>query len=129
MVSNRTSNSSWHKNIEKLSEIQSDISKILAVHEQRLNQHEKVHDTLISDVEKRRIELNDVTHELNKSIEIKTDKIMNEIKENYNKSTDQHSKLRDRMISFEKYIWMAIGASVALSWIFSFIVNYHNLAK
>ena len=99
------------------------------MHEQRLNQHEKVHDTLISDVEKRRIELNDVTYELNKSIEIKTDKIMNEIKENYNKSTDQHSKLRDRMITFEKYIWMAIGASVGISWIFSFIINYHNLIK
>jgi hypothetical protein len=129
MATNRSSNSNWHRNLEKLSDIQADISKILAVHEQRLNQHEKVHETLMSDVEKRRIEINDVTGDLYKAIDIKTDKIMDEIKENYSKSSEQTSKLRDRMVNFEKYIWMAIGASVGLSWIFSFIVNYHNLTK
>jgi hypothetical protein len=129
MATNRSSNSNWHRNLEKLSDIQADISKILAVHEQRLNQHEKVHETLMSDVEKRRIEINEVTGDLYKAIDIKTDKIMDEIKENYSKSSEQTSKLRDRMVNFEKYIWMAIGASVGLSWIFSFIVNYHNLTK
>lgn len=129
MSTNRSNNSNLNRNLEKLSEIQADISKILAVHEQRLNQHEKVHETLISDVEKRRIELNEVTGDIYKAIDDKTDKIMTEIKENYNKSSEQQSKLRDRMVNFEKYIWMAIGASVGLSWIFSFIVNYHNLTK
>lgn len=129
MSTNKSNNSNLNRNLEKLSEIQADISKILAVHEQRLNQHEKVHETLISDVEKRRIELNEVTGDIYKAIDDKTDKIMTEIKENYNKSSEQQSKLRDRMVNFEKYIWMAIGASVGLSWIFSFIVNYHNLTK
>jgi len=122
-------NSNLNRNLEKLSEIQSDISKILAVHEERLNQHEKTTETIVAGLEKRRIEINAVTSDFYKVLDTKADRIMLEIKENYVKTAEQHGKLRDRMVSFEKYIWMAIGASVGLSWIFSFVVNFHNLTK
>ena len=112
---------------EKLSEIQADIGKMLAVHEQRLGQHEKVHTELANDVEKRRLEIHEVTGDLYKAIDEKTERIMTELRQNYDRTTDQHSKLRDRLSRFEKFIWMALGASVAVSWLFSFAVNIHKL--
>lgn len=115
------------RNLEKLSEIQADIGKMLAVHEQRLGQHEKVHADLAHDVEKRRLEIHEVTGDLYKALDEKTERIMVELRQNYDRSTDQHSKLRDRLSRFEKFIWMALGASVALSWLFSFASNFHKL--
>ena len=62
-----------------------------------------------------------------KALDEKTERIMVELRQNYDRSTDQHSKLRDRLSRFEKFIWMAIGGSVVLSWLFSFVVNFHKL--
>jgi ribosome-associated translation inhibitor RaiA len=126
MVTNK-STIDLRRNLEKLSEIQADISKMLAVHEQRLGQHEKVHFDLATDVEKRRLEIHEVTGDLYTAIDEKTERIMTELRQNYDRTTDQHSKLRDRLSRFEKFIWMALGASVAVSWLFSFAVNIHKL--
>lgn len=115
------------RNLEKLSEIQADIGKMLAVHEQRLGQHEKIHGDLAGDVEKRRLEINQVTGDLYRALDEKTERIMVELRLNNDKSTEQHSKLRDRLSRLEKFIWMALGASVALSWLFSFASNFHKL--
>jgi hypothetical protein len=115
------------RNLEKLSEIQADIGKMLAVHEQRLGQHEKIHGDLAGDVEKRRLEINEVTGDLYRALDEKTERIMVELRLNNDKSTEQHSKLRDRLSRLEKFIWMALGASVALSWLFSFASNFHKL--
>lgn len=114
------------RNLEKLSEIQADIGKMLAVHEQRLGQHEKIHNDLANGVEKRRLEIHEVTGDLYKAIDEKTERIMVELRLNNDKSTEQHSKLRDRLGRLEKFIWMALGASVALSWLFSFAANFHK---
>ena len=126
MVTNK-STIDLRRNLEKLSEIQADISKMLAVHEQRLGQHEKVHFDLATDVEKRRLEIHEVTGDLYTAIDEKTERIMTELRQNYDRTTDQHSKLRDRLSRFEKFIWMALGASVAVRWLFSFAVNIHKL--
>jgi len=126
MVTNK-STIDLRRNLEKLSEIQADIGKMLAVHEQRLGQHEKVHGDLAHGVEKRRLEIHEVTGDLYKAIDEKTERIMVELRLNDDKSTEQHGKLRDRLGRLEKFIWMALGASVAVSWLFSFAVNIHKL--
>lgn len=122
-------NNSIKHAIDRLTEISSDINKMLAVHEERLNSHEKKQDNLEDSIEKRRSEISLVTNDLYGAIEKNTENIFKEIKDLSDESKKQHDKLKERMISFEKYIWMAIGASIAVSWLFSFISNYHTMVK
>jgi hypothetical protein len=129
-VSSRTSD--IRRAIEKLIDIHGDISKMLALHEQRLTQHEKTHEALANDVEKRRLEIRDVTGDLYKEIDQKTTGIMEEIKKNAEKTFDQHSKLNEKITNLSRFIWTGIGASIGLSVIVSMVtvgVNIFHVLK
>ena len=125
MVAARTSD--IRRAIDKLADIHADISKMLALHEQRLNQHEKTHEILSDEVEKRRLEIKDVTGDLYKEIDQKTSGIMEEIKKNADRSVDQHNRLNDKITSLARYIWMGVGLSIGLSVLISIATVTINL--
>jgi len=130
MVASRVSD--IRRAIEKLADIHGDISKMLAVHEERLNQHEKKHDTFGEDIEKRRIEIHEVTSDLYQAIDMKTNNIMHEIRKNAENSAAQHNRLNDKITSLSRYIWIGIGASVGISIIISIAtlaINFLQLIK
>jgi hypothetical protein len=129
-VSSRTSD--IRRAIEKLIDIHGDISKMLALHEQRLSQHEKAHETLAGDVEKRRLEIREVTGDLYKEIDEKTTNIMDEIKKNAEKTFEQHNRLNEKITNLARFIWTGVGASIGLSLIVSIItvgVNIFHIFK
>lgn len=129
-VSNRTSD--IRRAIEKLIDIHADISKMLALHDQRLNQHEKAQEALGDEVEKRRLEIREVTGDLYKEIDQKTTGIMDEIKKNAEKSAEQHNKLNEKITNLSRYIWTGVGASIGISILISLVtvaVNVLHLIK
>mgnify|MGYP003353324052 CR=1 FL=1 len=113
LASNRSSD--IRRAIDKLIDIHVDISKMLAVHDQRLNQHEKTHSILAEDVEKRRLELHSTTIELYKALDEKTKDIMQELDKNADRSTTQHNRLNEKITSLSRYIWTGIGVSIGIS--------------
>jgi hypothetical protein len=113
VASNRSSD--IRRAIDKLIDIHVDISKMLAVHDQRLNQHEKTHSILAEDVEKRRLELHSTTIELYKALDEKTKDIMQELDKNADRSTTQHNRLNEKITSLSRYIWTGIGVSIGIS--------------
>ena len=115
MAAQSRTGSDIRRALEKLTDIHADISKMLAVHEQRLNQHEKTHDDLAADVEKRRIELNQATNDLYRALDDKTKDIMHELEKNADRSTTQHNKLNEKITSLSRYIWTGIGVSIGIS--------------
>ena len=128
MASNRTP-AGVRQTLEKLTDIQADLTKIVAVHDERLNAHEKHHDTLSVSLEKRREELSIVQNNLYAELEKKTDSILTEVGKIRTESTAQHNTLANRISTFEKYIWMAIGATTVISWIIYIALNNNSLFK
>ena len=108
--------------IDKLTDISSSVSNLLAVHETKLTSQEIISKQLSDLVEARRVETDDklqILHErissgereLKENIDDQYDELMKEIKEMRAESTTQHNTLSDRISTMEKWMWTVIGGS------------------
>ena len=124
--------------LQRLSGVSIDIGKMLAVHEQRLNQNDRTTLKIEESVEQRRTDLKHQTDELYTTIEKSRALILAELKDHASESkkqigeltietAKQIDKIKDRMSSFEKYLWIAVGAISIVSWMLSFMSSAHIL--
>jgi uncharacterized protein YPO0396 len=113
--------------IERLAEISSEIKQMLAVHEQRLSQHDKNNDYIEDLIEQRRRDLDDKIDMVYNTMRSQDNGILDEIKKLREESTAQHSKLTERINQLEKFIWLAIGGGITLTWIISYAANYFKI--
>ena len=114
--------------IEKLTEVSTTVSQLLAVQGNRLEFQEKVQEKLQDLVEKRRQEsdiiirevyarIEKVETDLYKEIESSQDKVLLEIKEMRTESTKQHEELKSKVGRLEKWMWTIIGATTVLGFL------------
>lgn len=107
--------------IEKLTEVSTRVSELLAVQGTRLEAQEKVSVHLQDLVEKRRQEaaadikdvytrVEKVEKDLYDEIEASQEKVLKEIKEMRAESTSQHNELKGKVNRLEKWMWTCIGA-------------------
>jgi hypothetical protein len=112
--------------IEKLTEVSTRVSELLAVQGTRLEAQEKVSENLQDLVEKRRVEtdanikdvyfrVEKVESDLYKEIENSQDKVLKEIKEMRTESTNQHTELKNKVNRLEKWMWTMIGGLTVLT--------------
>lgn len=99
--------------IERLTTISVDLNKIVAVHEQRISQQEKEVSILYKSIEKRRSD-----------IDTKVDEIYHSIDDVREKQNTQITTTNNKIYQLEKYIWMAIGGGITISWILSYLVKF-----
>lgn len=126
--------------IEKLTEVSSTVSQLLAVQGSRLEFHEKVQEKLQDLVEKRRQETDDniksvynriekVEKDLLTDMENTEDRIIKKIEEMQKSGTDQHEKINkgitDRIDRLEKWMWTAVGGGIVIMW----LLNSIDIAK
>jgi ABC-type siderophore export system fused ATPase/permease subunit len=118
--------------IDKLTDISSSVSNLLAVHETKLTSQEIISKQLSDLVEARRVETDDkiqILHErissgereLKVSIDEQYDELMKEIKEMRAESATQHTTLSDRITAMEKWMWTVIGGSAIVGGIITLI--------
>lgn len=116
--------------IEKLTEVSSTVSQLLAVQGNRLEFQEKVQERLQELVEKRRLEtesyvkdlyskIDSVEKELYNEIEASQDKVLKEIKEMRVESINQHNELKSKVQRAEKWMWMMVGGGAVIGFILS----------
>jgi len=116
--------------IEKLTDVTADISKILAVHDQRLERGEKATADVFDLLEKRRQEMNEDIKELHSRITTTTrelsteinnvqqcivegiEDLKHELKEDQKYHNDKQSKLDDRISALERWRYMLVGAGI-----------------
>lgn len=110
--------------IEKLTAISSDLKSMLAVHDQRISQQEKLADELHDTVEKRREELDIKLKDVYDTMRNQDNVVLDHIESLRKESAEQHKILSEKINKLEKYIWLAIGGAFVASWIISFIFNY-----
>ena len=116
--------------IEKLTVISSDLKSMLAVHEQRISQQEKVSENLETVVEKRREELDIKLKDVYDTMREQDNNILQEIAKLRAESSEQHKTLSNKINQLERFIWLAIGGGITLTWAVTMIVNYfHLIAK
>lgn len=116
--------------IDKLTEVSTSLSQLMAVHEAKLSAQEIITKQTTELVEKRRVEMEDKVQqlhsrissgerELSDKIEDQYDDIMTEIKEMRLESQTQHTALSDRISAMERWHWLIIGGSIIVGVIIS----------
>jgi len=122
--------------IDKLTEVSTSLSQLMAVHEAKLSAQEIITKQTTDLVEKRRVEMEEKVQQLHSrissgekelagKIEEQYDDIMTEIKEMRQESQTQHTALSDRITAMEKWQWIIIGGSI----IVGVILSQVNLAQ
>jgi ABC-type siderophore export system fused ATPase/permease subunit len=118
--------------IDKLTDISTSVSSLLAVHETKLTSQEIISKQLSELVEARRVETDDkiqILHErissgereLKISIDEQYDELMKEIKEMRAESATQHTTLSERITKMEKWMWTVIGGSAIVGGLITII--------
>jgi len=118
--------------IDKLTDISTSVSSLLAVHETKLTSQEIISKQLSELVEARRVETDDkiqILHErissgereLKISIDEQYDELMKEIKEMRAESANQHTTLSERITKMEKWMWTVIGGSAIVGGLITII--------
>jgi hypothetical protein len=112
--------------IDKLSEVASGVSHLLAVHESKIAHSDSILAKNTALFEARRIEVDEKIKDVYKRVQegeqsvmskfdTETDAIFTELSAMRKESTDQHNKLADRINQMERWMWMAVGAVSALT--------------
>jgi cell fate regulator YaaT (PSP1 superfamily) len=113
--------------IEKLTTISSDLKSMLAVHEQRIMQQEKVSTNLETVVEKRREEFDIKLKDVYDTMRDQDNNILEEIAKLRTESSEQHKILSNKINQLEKYIFISIGGAMVLTFLISNFTNYFKL--
>lgn len=109
--------------ITKMSDVASDMSKMLAVHEQRLNQQEKLSDSIGSKLEKRNDEVDKKFDQVYDAIKAGDDAIISEIKKIAEIRAGQFAELNEKITRLEKWRWMVVGGAMAAGYGLSLFFN------
>ena len=123
--------------IDKLSEAASNISKMLAVHDEKLNMHDRIDREIFELIESRRKgmqedikelqgRINGIQRELADDIQQTENKIVNALQEikssiasNNATQAAETKKLEDRIKSLENWRWMLVGGGAVVGFILS----------
>ena len=103
--------------LEKLADIQIDLTKMLAVHEQRIQVSEKNVTSIESILERRREESDIKLKDVYDTMRSEDRNIIDEIHKFRNKATEEHQYLTTKIASLEKYIWMYIGGFTVVTFV------------
>ena len=103
--------------LEKLADVQIDLTKMLAVHEQRIQSSEKQVTSIEEMLERRREESDIKLKDVYNTMRSEDKNIIEEIHKLREESTKQHQILTNKIASLEKYIWMYIGGFTVITFI------------
>jgi tRNA 2-selenouridine synthase SelU len=106
--------------IDKLTDISSDLNKMIAVHEQRLNSQEKFMENIDEMVEKRREEGDIKLQNVYDTIRSEDKNILEEINRLRVETTTQHVILTEKINKMEKMTWMYMGAFSVISFLIAY---------
>lgn len=102
--------------IQRLAGVAADVSKMLAVHEQKITYQEKTIDNLIASFEKRRNEIDERFKDMHSDLR-------SELHTSRDNSKLQHDEQNTKIESLQKYIWMAMGVVSVASWLIPILVS------
>jgi hypothetical protein len=109
--------------ISKLSSVASDMSRMLAVHDQRLQQQEKMSDTIGAQLEKRKDEVDKKFDLVYETIKSGDESIKQEIKKIVDARDKQIDGANEKISRLEKWQWMVMGGSAVIGYLIHLGLN------
>lgn len=106
--------------ISKLTEISGDLNKMIAVHEQRLSQQEKVVTTMEEILEKRREEADNKLRTVYETMRTEDKLILTEINRMREESSDQYEKISKKITDMEKMLWTYMGGFTVVAFLIAY---------
>lgn len=124
--------------IEKLTEVSSYVSQLLAVQGSRLDQQERSSNQLSLLIEKRKDEVSESIEILHKRIhnsekdfkqelEKLNERILDEIKAIREDNLEQHKALNEKISKLEKWVWYVTGGAAVVGFLLSKVINLSSL--
>lgn len=113
--------------IEKLTEVSANVSKILAVQTEKVEQTIKTQDRLADAIEKRRAEVNKDFEVIYTKMSSDKDKIFDEIKMLREEQQKQHEAINSKMSNIEKMMWLYMGGFSVIVFIISQLPNIFKI--
>ena len=111
--------------VAEIAKSSSEVTRLLAVHDSRINNLENGSKDTITDVRDLYNKMNDNTKEIvSKIIDMET-RIEDKIKEHAEKSSSQYKSISDRLTKLENWRWLVVGVATA----FGFILERLDLIK
>ena len=98
--------------IDKLTDVSTSIKSMLAVHEEKIQQQEKLDEIIFNKLKDREDEIDSVYRDLQREINLIEKRLINEIK-------SLRNDVGPRIGVLEKWRWLIIGGSIVLGWVLS----------
>lgn len=116
--------------LEKISEVSNQIGKLLAVHNERLNQLERDKEATEQDVKEVHSRITTNNREIMEKLQQMEDRIEERMKQSQISATAQHNDIKveiqeeikgieTRIDTLEKWKWLVLGGAAALGWLLS----------
>jgi len=126
--------------IEKLTEVSTTVSQLLAVQANRLEVQEKTADKIQDLIEQRRVEtdksikelydrIDGVEVDLQKEMKDHQEKIIKKLEELKTEGSTQHTQISERMAKLERWMWILIGGGLVLGFLadkVNLVSLFHN---
>ena len=107
-----TINSRIDPAIDKLTDVSTSIKSMLAVHEEKISQQEKIDEVIFNKIRERADEIDKINKDLTENINLTEKRLMCELKSLKN-------DLSDRVGVLEKYRWLILGGAIVIGWVMS----------
>jgi len=110
------------ESIEKIQEMNATMIRMITIHEQRHENHEKAEENLKDDIKELHSRITTVSREIHDRIDqverIITDRL-DALRGDLlrHKQEDNGNKIGDTLKEIDKYKWMILGAAIAVGWI------------
>ena len=106
--------------IDKLTDVSTSIKSMLAVHEEKLSQSEKIDEVIFTKIRERADEIERVNRELTDHINMTEKRLLNEIK-------SLRNDIGPRINVLEKWKWVILGGSIVVGWVLS--INFIHIMQ
>ena len=120
--------------IAAMTEVSSNIGKLLAVHEERLNQLEKDQNVVGLDIRDIHSRITTMSREIVDKLEATEKTLESKIKESNDATSKKLSeinqemkKIDDRVGFLERWKWMVLGGALAMGWVLAKMPSGFNL--
>ena len=98
--------------IDKLTDVSTSIKSMLAVHEEKIQQQEKLDEIIFNKLKDREDEIDSVYRDLQREINLIEKRLINEIK-------SLRNDVGPRIGVLEKWRWLIIGGAIVVGWVLS----------
>lgn len=114
--------------LEKIAEVSNNISRLLAVHDERINNIEKNADNRDLEIKDLHVRITSQTKEIFDKLDHMETRMEDRIKALEKSIKDDQSKIDGRVLVLEKWRWYIIGAAAIIGYLVSY-TDLKNLLK